>query len=161
MSHIITPDICDAHPDVQVLEPVFLNLGGRQAFCGPLRTLACFEDNALLMQMLAEPGNGAVLVVDGGGSQRCALLGDRLAELALENGWVGVVIHGCARDVDVLAEMEFGVQALGVHPRRGSGNGGGQRDQPMYMAGARLAPGQWLYADNNGIVIAETRLPLE
>ncbi|APX93302.1 ribonuclease activity regulator protein RraA [Halomonas sp. 1513] len=161
MSHIVTPDICDAHPEVQVLDPVFVNYGGRETFCGPVRTLACFEDNALLMTMLAEPGDGAVLVVDAGGSQRCALLGDRLAEQALENGWVGVVIHGCVRDVDVLAEMEFGVQALGVHPRRGSATGGGQRDQRLHVAGASIVPGQWLYADNNGIVIAARRLALE
>ncbi|SDL71586.1 regulator of ribonuclease activity A [Franzmannia pantelleriensis] len=161
MSHIVTPDICDAHPEVQVLDPIFANVGGRETFCGPVRTIKCFEDNALLMQALAEPGNGCVLVVDGGGSLRCALLGDRLAEQALENGWGGVVLYGCVRDVDVLAEMEFGVQALGVHPRRGQCNGDGQRDVGVQFAGANMVPGQWLYADNNGIVIAATRLPLE
>ncbi|MBD3895181.1 ribonuclease E activity regulator RraA [Halomonas sp. ML-15] len=161
MSHIITPDICDAHPEVQVLDPIFLNLGGREAFCGPVRTIKCFEDNTLLMQAVAEPGDGAVLVVDAGGSIRCALFGDRLAEQALENGWAGVVLYGCVRDVDVLAEMELGVQALGVHPRRSQRNGEGQRDLSVQLAGACIAPGQWLYADNNGIVIAEARLPLE
>ena len=161
MSHIITPDICDAHPEVQVLDPIFVNIGGRDAFCGPVRTIKCFEDNALLRQMLVEPGEGAVLVVDGGGSLRCALLGDHLAEIALENGWAGVVLYGCVRDVDVLGEMELGVQALGVHPRRGDSSGDGQRDIGVQFAGATIVPGQWLYADNNGIVIAATRLPLE
>lgn len=161
MSHIITPDICDAHPDVEVLDPIFLNLGGREAFCGPLRTLKCFEDISLIKQTVSEPGEGAVLIVDGGGSQHCALFGDRLAVQALENGWAGVVVYGCVRDVDALAEMELGIQALGVHPRRGEQHGQGVRDVPVTFAGVTLRPGQWLYADNNGVLVSQTRLPLE
>ncbi|PMR69044.1 ribonuclease E activity regulator RraA [Halomonas heilongjiangensis] len=161
MSHIVTPDICDAHPEVRVLDPIFVNFGGREAFCGPIRTVKCFEDNSLVKQAVGEPGEGAVLVVDAGGSQRCAMLGDMLAEQALENGWAGVVMYGCVRDVDVLAETELGVQALGVHPRKSEKHGEGQRDIPVTFAGVTMAPGQWLYADNNGILVAGERLPLE
>lgn len=161
MSAIITPDICDAHPDIEVLDPIFVNFGGLEAFCGPVRTVKCFEDNSLVRQAVNEPGEGAVLVVDAGGSQRCAMLGDMLAELALDNGWSGIVMYGCVRDVDVLAETELGIQALGAHPRRSEKRGEGVRDIPVTFAGVTLRPGQWLYADNNGIVIANERLSLE
>ncbi|RDB42317.1 putative 4-hydroxy-4-methyl-2-oxoglutarate aldolase [Halomonas sp. DQ26W] len=161
MSAIITPDICDANPEVQVLDPVFVNFGGREAFCGPIRTVKCFEDNSLVKEAAAEPGDGAVLVVDAGGSHRCAMLGDMIAEQAADNSWSGVVMYGCVRDVDVLAETDLGVQALGAHPRKSEKRGAGQRDVPVTFAGATLKPGQWLYADNNGIVVAEARLNLE
>lgn len=161
MPSIITPDICDAHSDVRVLDPIFVNFGGIQAFCGPVRTVKCFEDNSLVKQAVSEPGEGAVLVVDAGGSQRCALLGDMLAEQAVNNGWNGVVLFGCVRDVDVLAETELGIQALGTHPRKSEKHGEGQRDIPLTFAGVTLTPGQWLYADNNGIVVADNRLSLE
>ncbi|WP_163557477.1 ribonuclease E activity regulator RraA [Halomonas sp. NO4] len=161
MSAIITPDICDAHPEVQVLDPIFVNFGGREAFCGPVRTVKCFEDNSRVKEAVTEPGDGAVLVVDVGGSQRCAMLGDMLAEQAAENGWAGVVMYGCVRDVDVLAETDLGVQALGSHPRKSEKRGEGQRDIPVTFAGVTLKPGQWLYADNNGILVADERLPLD
>ncbi len=161
MTHIITPDICDAHPEVRVLDPIFVNFGGREAFCGAIRTVKCFEDNSMVKQAVAEPGEGAVLVVDAGGSQRCAMLGDMLAEQAADNGWAGVVMYGCVRDVDVLGETELGVQALGAHPRKSEKRGEGQRDIPVTFAGVTLSPGEWLYADNNGILVAEERLTLD
>ena len=161
MNHIVTPDICDAHPDVQILDPVFANFGGVESFCGPVRTVKCFEDNSRVKEAVAEPGEGAVLVVDGGGSLRCALLGDMLAEKAADNGWAGVIVYGCVRDVDVLADTELGVQALGAHPRRSEKHGEGQRDITVTFAGVALRPGQWVYADNNGILVAETRLTLD
>lgn len=160
MNPIVTPDICDAHPEVRVLEPLFANFGGRDAFCGPVRTVKCFEDNSLVKQAVAEPGEGAVLVVDAGGSLRCAMLGDMLAEQAAANGWAGVVMYGCVRDVDVLAETDLGVQALAAHPRKSEKRGEGQRDIAVTFAGVTLAPGQWLYADNNGILVSDERLPL-
>ncbi|WP_136063892.1 ribonuclease E activity regulator RraA [Modicisalibacter radicis] len=161
MTHIVTPDICDAHPEVNVLDALFANVGGIESFCGAIRTVKCFEDNSRVREALGEPGEGAVLVVDGGGSLRCALLGDQLAEMAIDNGWSGVVIHGCVRDVDALAELELGVQALGAHPRRSEKRGEGQCDIAVTFAGVTICPGQWLYADNNGIVVAERRLSLE
>lgn len=161
MNTIITPDICDAHPDVEVLDPIFINFGGREAFFGLVRTVKCFEDNSLVKQAVAEPGDNAVLVVDAGGSHRCAMLGDMLAEQAAENGWAGVVMYGCVRDVDVLAETDLGIQALGAHPRKSEKRGEGQRDIAVTIAGVTIQPGQWLYADNNGIVLAQERLSLE
>ena len=158
MSAIITPDICDAYPDVEILDPIFVNFGGLEAFCGPIRTVKCFEDNSLVKQAVNEPGEGAVLVVDAGGSQRCAMLGDMLAEMALDNGWAGVVMYGCVRDVDVLAETELGIQALGAHPRRSEKRGEGVRDIPVTFAGVTLRPGQWLYADADGVIVSDTAL---
>lgn len=157
---IITPDICDAHPEVAVVDPIFANFGGRDAFAGPVRTVKCFEDNSMVKQAVAEPGEGAVLVVDAGGSYRCAMLGDMLAEQAAANGWAGIVMYGCVRDVDILATLDLGVQALGSHPRKSEKRGEGQRDIPVEIGGVGITPGQWLYADNNGILIAEQRLPL-
>lgn len=161
MSHIATPDICDAYPDVAVLDPIFANFGGHDAFYGPVRTVKCFEDNSRVKEAVAEPGNGAVLVVDAGGSSRCAMLGDMLAEQAADNGWAGVVMYGCVRDVDVLAETELGIQALGAHPRKSEKRGEGIRDVTVTFAGVTITPGQWLYADNNGILVASERLALE
>ncbi|AZM95749.1 ribonuclease E activity regulator RraA [Vreelandella venusta] len=160
MSPIVTPDLCDAYPDVTVLEPMFANYGGIDSFYGPIRTVKCFEDNSLVKQAVAEPGDGAVLVVDAGGSYRCAMLGDMLAEQAAKNGWAGVVMYGCVRDVDILATLPLGVQALGSHPRKSEKRGEGLRDIPITFAGATLHTGQWLYADNNGIIIAEKPLEL-
>lgn len=157
---IVTPDICDAHPEVAVVDPVFANFGGRDAFAGPVRTIKCFEDNSMVKQAVAEPGEGAVLVVDAGGSYRCAMLGDMLAEQAVSNGWAGIVMNGCVRDVDILVTLDLGVQALGSHPRKSEKRGEGQRDIPVTFGGVSISPGQWLYADNNGILIADQRLSL-
>ncbi|WP_048307026.1 ribonuclease E activity regulator RraA [Halomonas sp. PR-M31] len=161
MPVIVTPDICDAYPDVQILDPLFANFGGIDAFHGPIKTVKCFEDNSRVKEAVSEPGDGAVLVVDAGGSLRCAMLGDMLAEKAATNGWAGVVMFGCVRDVEVLAEIELGVQALSAHPRRSEKRGEGQRDIPVTFAGVTVHPGQWLYADNNGILIAKERLALD
>lgn len=157
---IVTPDLCDAYPDVDVLDPLFANFGGLEAFYGPIRTIKCFEDNSMVKQAVAEPGNGAVLVVDAGGSHRCAMLGDMLAEQAVANGWAGVVMYGCVRDVDILAALPIGVQAMGSHPRKSEKHGEGQRDIDITFAGVNIKPGQWLYADNNGIIIAQHELSL-
>ncbi|MFC7367085.1 MULTISPECIES: ribonuclease E activity regulator RraA [Vreelandella] len=157
---VVTPDLCDANPGVAVLEPMFANYGGVDDFHGPIRTVKCFEDNSLVKQAVAEDGNGAVLVVDAGGSYRCAMLGDMLAEQAVKNGWAGIVIYGCVRDVDILATLPLGVQALGSHPRKSDKRGEGQRDIPVTIAGTTLEVGQWLYADNNGIIIANEALEL-
>lgn len=160
MFTVATPDICDTYPEVQVVEPIFINFGGIEAFHGPVRTIKCFEDNSLVKQAVTEPGDGAILVVDAGGSTRCAMLGDMLAEQAAGHGWAGVVMYGCVRDVDVLAETDLGIQALGAHPRRSEKRGEGTRDIPVTFAGVTISPGYWLYADNNGILIANQELKL-
>ncbi|KGS14394.1 MULTISPECIES: ribonuclease E activity regulator RraA [Pseudomonas syringae group] len=159
--HYITPDLCDAYPEqVQVVEPMFSNFGGRDSFGGQIVTLKCFEDNSFVKQQVELDGKGKVLVVDGGGSLRCALLGDMLAEKAAKNGWEGVVIYGCVRDVDMLAQTDLGVQALASYPKRSEKRGEGQLDLPVTFGGVTFHPGEYLYADNNGIIISSSPLTM-
>jgi regulator of ribonuclease activity A len=155
----VLPDLCDRHPDVvRVAEPLFTSFGGRPAFGGPIRTIKCFEDNALVADRVREPGEGAVLVVDGGGSRRCALVGDNLATLAAQNGWSGILVYGCVRDVDELGRIDVGVQALAANPLRSSKRGEGQRDLVVDFAGLRFVPDQYVYCDRNGVVVAPVKL---
>lgn len=158
MTEILTPDLCDAHPEIQVVEPMFGNFGGREAFGGEIVTVKCFEDNSIVKEQVATPGKGKVMVVDGGGSMRAALLGDMLAEKAAENGWEGLVIYGCIRDVDQIGETELGVQALGTHPRKTEKRGVGDLNVPVTFGGVTFQPGHYLYADNNGVVVSESAL---
>jgi regulator of ribonuclease activity A len=130
--------------------------GGRTEFEGPIRTLRCHEDIALLRQILAEPGGGAVLVVDGRSSLRCALLGDRLAGSGARNGWAGVIIAGAVRDSRALADIDLGVKALGSNPRRGAALGTGEVDVPVTFGGATFVPGQYLWSDDDGIVVTRS-----
>jgi regulator of ribonuclease activity A len=155
---IVTPDICDDHPEVQVVEPGFRNFGGVDAFGGEVVTVKCFEDNSIVKEQVGKPGNGCVMVVDGGGSKRAALLGDMLAEKAAENGWAGLIIYGCIRDVDVIGKTDLGVQALGTHPRKTEKKGIGDLNVPVTFGGVTFRPGQYIYADNNGIVVSEKKL---
>ncbi len=155
-----TCDLCDAHADanddrLRVLPPVFASYGGRARFAGPVATVKCHEDNALVRAALAEPGAGRVLVVDGGGSQRRALVGGKLAELGAKNGWAGIVVDGCVRDAAELAASEIGIRALGLLPLPTVKRGEGQRDVPVQVQGVRLRPGEWLYADADGIVVLD------
>ncbi|MCB1876492.1 MAG: ribonuclease E activity regulator RraA [Chromatiales bacterium] len=155
-----TADLCDAHGDrLQVVEPLFSDFGGRERFHGPIRTVKCFEDNSLVRSTLESPGNGAVLVVDGGGSLRCALLGDMLAQLGVDNGWSGVVVYGCIRDSAAMAEMDIGVRALATHPRKSNKSGEGQSDIALHFADCDFRPRHFLYADEDGIVVSEIALP--
>ncbi len=155
---IVTPDICDDHPEVQVVEPGFRNYGGVEAFGGGIVTVKCFEDNSVVKEQVGKPGNGCVMVVDGGGSMRAALLGDMLAEKAAENGWAGLIIYGCIRDVDVIGKTRLGVQALGTHPRKTDKKGIGDLNVPVTFGGITFRPSQYLYADNNGILVSEKAL---
>jgi regulator of ribonuclease activity A len=148
-----TTDLSDAHPDARVADPVFRDFGGAHAFAGPVSTVKCFEDNVRVREALSEPGAGRVLLVDGGGSLRCALLGDQVARLAVDNGWAGVVVFGCVRDAAALAQMPLGVKALASHPRKSVKRGEGQRDIPIEVAGIAVRPGDWLAADADGIVV--------
>ena len=159
-----TTDLCDAHEDqladgrLRVLQPVFQSYGAVPAFAGPAATLRCFEDNTLVRAALEEPGQGKVLVVDGGGSLRCALLGGNLGKLAERNGWAGVIVNGCVRDVDEIAECSIGVRALASHPRKSDKRGGGVRDVVVEFAGTRIQPGEWIYADRDGVLVAAAPL---
>ena len=157
-----TPDICDEYSDnLQVLDPVFTEYGGREKFYGEIVTVKCFEDNSLVKQTLAGDGHGKVLVVDGGGSFRCALLGDMLGAMAAENGWQGVLVNGCVRDVEVLKSIDIGVRSLCCHPLKSHKRNVGQHDVPVRFAGVHFEPGEYLYADENGIVVSKKNLGLE
>jgi regulator of ribonuclease activity A len=154
-----TADLCDQFAaELQVLEPLYHSYGGRASFAGPASTVLCFEDNSRVKEAVGEPGQGRVLVVDGGGSRRCALLGDLLARQAADNGWAGVVIHGCIRDAADIAGFDLGVRALATLPRRSDRQGRGERDVAIDIAGARIHPGDWIYADLDGILIARRAL---
>lgn len=157
----LTPDLCDEYPDlVEVVEPLFSNFGGRVAFGGQIVTVKCFEDNSLVKEELAKPGVGKVLVVDGGASMRRALMGDMIAENAVVNGWEGVVIYGCIRDVDVIMSLDLGVQAINTVPMKTDKRGEGQREIPVTFAGVTFKPGAFVYADNNGIIVSPQALSL-
>lgn len=158
---IVTPDLCDDYPEIQVVEPGFRNFGGVSAFGGEIVTVKCFEDNSVVKEQVGLPGNGRVMVVDGGGSKRNALLGDMLAEKAAINGWAGLVIYGCIRDVDVIGETQLGVQALGTHPRKTDKRGIGDLNVPVTFGGVTFHPGHYIYADNNGIVVSEQALNVD
>lgn len=160
MTQYVTPDLCDAYPEVEVLEPIFSNYGGRESFGGEIITIKCFEDNSLVKENVDKPGKGKVMVVDGGGSTRNALLGDMLAEKAAKNGWEGIIVYGCIRDVDVIMETNLGVQALGTHPRKTDKKGIGEMNVVVKFAGVTIKPGMYAYADNNGIIISEKPLSM-
>ncbi|MGB0134427.1 ribonuclease E activity regulator RraA [Dokdonella sp.] len=157
--NMTTPDLCDEYPQlVRGADPIFRCYGGRDFFGGRIVTVKCFEDNSRVKELVATPGKGKVLVVDGGGSLRRALLGDQLAEQAMSNGWEGILINGCLRDVQIIATLNLGVQALASHPMKTEKRGLGDVDVPVTFAGLTFAPGEWLYADANGVVLAESAL---
>ena len=156
-----TTDLCDAFgAEVRVAEPLFLDFGGVAGFAGPIETLRVFEDNALVREALELPGHGRVLVVDGAGSRRTALVGGNLAALATRNGWPGILVHGCVRDSAELAATPVGIKALGAVPRKSAKTGVGERSVPVTFAGVTFVPGQWLYADRDGVIVADRRLVL-
>ncbi|MCC2655094.1 MAG: RraA family protein [Panacagrimonas sp.] len=152
-----TTDLSDAHPEAQTCEPVFRDYGGRAAFHGPIKTLKVFEDNALVRATLETPGEQRVLVVDGGGSTRCALFGGNLGQLAVKNGWAGVVVYGLIRDSGEISQQAFGLKALGTLPRKSEkGLHSAHADRVVNFAGVTFKPGAWLYADADGIVVSDT-----
>lgn len=155
---IVTPDLCDQYPEVEVVEPMFTNYGGRESFGGQIVTVKCFEDNSVVKKLVDLPGQGKVMVVDGGGSLRAALLGDMLAEKAASNGWEGIIVYGCIRDVDVITETDLGVQALATHPRKTEKRGIGDENVPVTFGGVTFRPGAYVYADNNGIIVSDKAL---
>lgn len=154
-----TADLCDANEgEVRTTEPVFSAFGERVTFGGPIRTLRVFEDNSLVKASLASAGDGAVLVVDAGASMRCALLGGNLAEMASTNGWAGVIINGCIRDVHEVNACNIGVRALGTCPRKSEKLGEGDRDVVVSFAGAEFRPGEYVYCDQDGVIVAPRNL---
>ena len=158
-----TCDMCDDHKNeasgaFRVLPPVFRDFGAVRRFCGPVVTVKCFEDNSLVKAAVDTAGEGRVLVVDGGGSLRRALLGGNLAAAAAANGWAGVVIDGCVRDIAEMAASQTGIRALASLPLPTEKRNEGQRDVAVQIQGVWVLPGDWLYADEDGIVVADRAL---
>lgn len=157
-----TSELCDIyHEDVNVVEPIFANFGGRTSFGGRITTVKCFEDNGILYDILEEEGEGRVLVIDGGGSVRRALIDAELANLALQNNWEGIVVYGAVRQVDELAELDVGIQALASTPAGADGQGIGESDIRTNFGGVTFFSGDHLYADNTGIILSEEALDIE
>ena len=161
----VTCDLLDDHPDkdFQVVTPsldgkFFQSYGARKSFGGQVVTVKCFEDNSRVKELLATDGTGKGLVVDGGASMRCALMGDMIAESAVKHHWNGVVIYGCVRDVDAIAELDLGVHALAAIPQKSNRKGVGETDIQLSFGGVTIQSGGYIYADNNGIVVAKESL---
>jgi len=158
-----TPDLCDEFEgeigkSLRIVAPMFQRYGARTAFCGEIVTLKIFEDNSLVRTAFAEDGKGKVLVIDGGGSLRCALVGDQLAILAQKNGWEGVVVYGCIRDSGDINGIDIGVRALNTHPQKSIKKNVGDRDIAVTFGGVTFNPGEWLYADEDGILVSSRTL---
>ncbi|RKQ57088.1 regulator of ribonuclease activity A [Vogesella indigofera] len=155
----LTTDLYDANEGrVAVVEPMFRAYGGRARFAGQVVTLKVYEDNTRVREVLAEPGQGRILVVDGGGSKRCALLGDQIAELGVKNGWEGVVIYGCIRDSVAINALDIGVRALDTNPKKTVKRNEGQRDLVLAFGAVEFVPGHWLYVDEDGLLLSATPL---
>ncbi|GAB3553252.1 regulator of ribonuclease activity A [Actinopolyspora lacussalsi] len=156
---ITTADLADRDGDeVRSCDLQLRGFGNREVFSGPIRTVRCFQDNALLKRILSEPGEGGVLVIDGAGSVHTALVGDLIAELGRSNGWNGLVVNGAIRDSAVIDGMEFGVKALGTNPRKSSKSGTGESDVVVEFGGIDFVPGEYLLSDHDGVVVSRTPL---
>ena len=155
----LLPDLCDQHGDaLQVADPLFHDFGGKPLFYGQAVTLSCYEDNSLVRATLESPGDGAVLVVDGGASLRCALVGGQLGQLGVDNGWAGIIVNGCVRDSVELAAQAIGVKALAAHPLKSEkGLHGGMSDCPVTFADVTFVPGHFLAADEDGVIVMRDR----
>lgn len=159
MKRFKTVDLCDKYKgSIQVALPVLKPYGKAIAFCGEIETVKCYEDNSVVRQVLSQPGRGKVLVVDAGGSLRCALIGDVAAGLAAKNRWAGIVLNGCVRDVQATNKVNIGIRALGHVPLPSDRHGLGMVGVPVEFAGVRFVPGSFLYADLDGVVVAERAL---
>ncbi len=154
-----TADLSDELEEkAQVARPEFRRFGGRCRFSGVISTVKCFEDNSLVRTALEEQAGGRVLVVDGGASLYCALLGDMLAAMAVNNGWTGVIVNGCVRDTAVIDGMDIGVRALAPHPRKSVKRGAGERDVVVHFSDVDFRPGAFVYVDEDGILITQSGL---
>ena len=154
-----TTDLYDEYEgSVLTCATQFRDYGGKKQFSGPIRTVRCFRDNQLFRALLDEPGDGAVVVVDGGGSTESALMGDIIAAKGAKNGWSGVVILGAIRDSIEVGKIEFGAKALGVNPAKSSKDGIGVVDEPVEFGGVTFTPGEWIYCDEDGILVSARKL---
>lgn len=156
---IKTADLCDSYSShLKIVELAFNNYGGHKAFHGMIKTVKCFEDNSFVRKTLEQPGDGKILVVDGSGSRRCALLGDMLAQLAVNNNWSGILVNGCIRDSSIIETLPLGVKALGTHPLKSEKKNQGEVDVSVTFGNTLFTPDAWLYADEDGVVVAAEAL---
>jgi len=156
---IATADLCDDHMEYLTLLNLDLtNYGGKTSFGGQIVTLKLFEDNTYVRQTLSENGQGKVLFVDGGGSKRCALLGDNIASLAIDNGWEGIIIYGCIRDSKVVRDMDIGIKAIGTCPVKSAKRNVGLRAETLIIEGTKITDGHYVYSDEDGVLISDKRL---
>ncbi len=156
---IQTADLCDANEGrVRIVQPMFRSFGGAPALAGKIFTLKVFEDNSLVRSTLETPGNGRILVIDGGGSLRCALVGDQLAVLACNNGWGGIIVYGCIRDSKAIRSMDIGVFALATNPLKSVKRGVGETELVVSFGGVDFVPGEYVYADDDGIIVSNQSL---
>lgn len=154
-----TADLCDEYSDrLSIAEPIFQDFGGNISFSGPITTIKCHEDNSLVRSALESPGEGKVLVVDGGGSFRCAMVGDNLAQMGEDNGWSGIIVYGCIRDSAIIATINIGLKAMDTHPLKSVKKGVGEKDIPVHFAGIDFIPGHFVYADEDGVLVSEQPL---
>ena len=154
-----TADLCDDHSSsVSIAQPLFNDYGKNISFNGEISTVKCFEDNSLVRKQLEQPGNGRVLVVDGGGSTRCAMVGDILAQMGADNGWSGIIVYGCIRDSGVIATISIGVKAIGTMPLKSVKKGEGEIDISVHFADVDFIPGHFAYADEDGIILSSKAL---
>jgi len=155
-----TPDLSDAYPDTQALAPILKNLGGKKTFWGKIETLQCPDDNSFVKELLNSEGKGKILVVDANGISTVALLGDMIAEAGVNNNWSGIVINGYVRDIDILGKLDIGVQALGTMPVRSEKKNQGQLGIDITFGGITFSRGNYIYADNNGLLLSKEELKL-
>ena len=153
-----TPDLSDEYPETLALQPILTNYGGKISFWGSIETLQCPDDNSLIKEQLNTEGKGKVLIVDAGGVNTVALLGDLIAEAGEKNNWSGIVINGYIRDVDIIRTLDIGVQALGTYPVKSNKRGLGKLGIAISFGGLTFKPGQYVYADNNGLLLSEIEL---
>jgi len=156
--NLTTADLIDAHEELQSCDLQFRSFGRSPRFSGAISTVRCRHDNALVKRVLSQPGAGRVLVIDGDGSMHCALVGDVIAGMAAANGWAGIVVRGAIRDSAAMAMLDLGIKALGTNPRRSAKAGAGEIDLPVEFGGVVFTPGDYLYADEDGIVVSARAL---
>jgi len=155
-----TADLLDANEEaaragtIRIVAPMFRHFGGLTRFAGSVATIKLFEDNSLVRKVLEKAGAGRVLVIDGGGSQRCALVGDQLARLGVQNHWAGIIVYGCIRDSNAMRQMGIGVLALGTHPLKTVKKNVGEADVAITFGGVTFTPGEWICADEDGIIVS-------
>ena len=154
-----TPDILDTHPELETLIE-FKHFGGEKSFQGEIQTICCFEDNSFVKKELSKQSDSGVLIVDGEASKNCALLGDLLAQMAKDNGWSGIIINGFVRDIEILRGIDIGIMALGSCPRKSEKKNQGQSSLEININGTVINPGNWCYADENGVLISEKKLEI-